>query len=379
MTSKPTSEPGGGPMIRYEPDEQPPPVLAAGTGLQLAALNIAAIMLIPLVVMRAAGATDAYLAWTVLASVTICGLTTGLQAFRAGRIGAGHVMVMGTSGAFIPASIMALREGGPGAAGHSGRRIGAGSARALVAAGALPADPDARRFGNRDNAHPGHRDAFRLGTAFGRRRRERPAGNRAQLPRDGARHRRSGAQGHRGAPRLGPRHRRARRIGDGGGLRPVRPRTSRCGSVGRPAPPPPARFRPRFRPGFLDASALVPARGRGRRRPHDEQHVRHPARVVAQQEPPRRLPRRAGSHGRRRRGQPPGRAGRNGAGERHDHQRVADPAHRSGGAGRRRGDRRGVRRIRLPPRRPSRPSWPSRTRSSPATWPSCWPCSSRSG
>lgn len=113
MTSKPTSEPGGGPTIRYQPDEQPPPALAAGTGLQLAALNIAAIMLIPLVVMRAAGATDAYLAWTVLASVTICGLTTGLQAFRAGRIGAGHVMVMGTSGAFIPASIMALREGGP--------------------------------------------------------------------------------------------------------------------------------------------------------------------------------------------------------------------------------------------------------------------------
>ena len=70
-------------------------------------------MLIPTVVMRAAGATEAYASWAVLASVTICGLTTMLQAVRAGRIGAGHVMVMGTSGAFIPACIIALTEGGP--------------------------------------------------------------------------------------------------------------------------------------------------------------------------------------------------------------------------------------------------------------------------
>ncbi len=113
MTPTPASEPSGGPAIRYQPDERPPPKLALGIGLQLAVLNIAAVMLIPLVVMRAAGMTDAYLSWAVLASVTVCGLTTMVQALRAGRIGAGHVMVMGTSGAFIPASIMALGEGGP--------------------------------------------------------------------------------------------------------------------------------------------------------------------------------------------------------------------------------------------------------------------------
>ena len=84
-----------------------------GIGLQLAVLNIAAVMLIPMVVMRAAGMSDAYLSWAVLASVTVCGLTTVIQAFRTGLLGAGHVMVMGTSGAFIPASIMALVQGGP--------------------------------------------------------------------------------------------------------------------------------------------------------------------------------------------------------------------------------------------------------------------------
>lgn len=108
-----SSESGGGPAPRYQPDEKPPAGLALGVGLQLAVLNIAAVMLIPMVVMRAAGMTDAYLSWAVLASVTICGLATVLQAARTGRFGMGHVMVMGTSGAFIPASILALDTGGP--------------------------------------------------------------------------------------------------------------------------------------------------------------------------------------------------------------------------------------------------------------------------
>ena len=99
--------------VRYQPDETPPTPLALGVGLQLAVLNIAAIVLIPLVVMRAAGVGEEYLSWAVVASVTACGLATMLQAVRTGRFGAGHVLLMGTSGAFIPASIMALSEGGP--------------------------------------------------------------------------------------------------------------------------------------------------------------------------------------------------------------------------------------------------------------------------
>ena len=113
MTTKPASNPGGDPAIRFQPDEKPRLTLTLGVGLQLAVLNIAAVMLIPMVVMRAAGMTDAYLSWAVAASVMACGLGTVLQAFRAGRLGSGHVIVMGTSGAFIPASIMALDAGGP--------------------------------------------------------------------------------------------------------------------------------------------------------------------------------------------------------------------------------------------------------------------------
>ena len=148
--------PGSEPSLRYQPDEKPPLRLALGVGLQLAVLNIAAVMLIPIVVMRAAGTSDAYLSWAVLASVTICGMATILQARRAGRIGMGHVMVMGTSGAFIPASIMALDQGGPALLASLVAISAARPASSFVAALALPAHPDARGLGHRDHAHSGH-------------------------------------------------------------------------------------------------------------------------------------------------------------------------------------------------------------------------------
>ena len=99
--------------IRYQPDEKPSAALAFGLGVQLAVLTVAGTIIIPLVVMRAAGAADGYHAWAVFAAVAICGVATALQAIRVGWIGAGHVLVMGSSGAFIAISISAVAEGGP--------------------------------------------------------------------------------------------------------------------------------------------------------------------------------------------------------------------------------------------------------------------------
>ena len=45
--------------IRYQPDERAPAALAIGLGVPLTVLNLAAVMLIPAVVMRAAGESDA--------------------------------------------------------------------------------------------------------------------------------------------------------------------------------------------------------------------------------------------------------------------------------------------------------------------------------
>ena len=48
-----------------------------------------------------------------LAALLISGVTTVLQTVQVGRIGAGHVLIMGTSGAFIAVCVAALVEGGP--------------------------------------------------------------------------------------------------------------------------------------------------------------------------------------------------------------------------------------------------------------------------
>lgn len=98
---------------RFQPDDRLPVALACGLGLQVAALSIAAFILVPTIVMRAAGTSEGYLSWAVFATVAICGATTVLQSARAGRIGSGHVLVMGASGAFIAVCINAVEAGGP--------------------------------------------------------------------------------------------------------------------------------------------------------------------------------------------------------------------------------------------------------------------------
>ena len=100
--------------VRYQPDDKPPLALTAGLGLQFAILSIAGIVLTPAIVVRAAGGSDSYLTWVVFAAAAVSGVSTILQAVRLGRIGAGYVLLMGTSGAFIAVCVTALVRGGPG-------------------------------------------------------------------------------------------------------------------------------------------------------------------------------------------------------------------------------------------------------------------------
>jgi len=100
--------------VRYEPDENPPAALSLGLGMQYALLSIGGIVLTPAIVIRSAGGGEGYLLWAVFAGLCVCGITTLVQAVRVGRIGAGYILLMGTSGAFIAVSVSALVEGGPG-------------------------------------------------------------------------------------------------------------------------------------------------------------------------------------------------------------------------------------------------------------------------
>ena len=99
--------------VRYEPDENPPPLIALGAGAQAAMLIVAPVVLTVVIVVRIAEASESYLVWGVFAALVVCGLTTVLQAARWGRFGSGHVLIMGTSGAFIAVCVAALTLAGP--------------------------------------------------------------------------------------------------------------------------------------------------------------------------------------------------------------------------------------------------------------------------
>lgn len=99
--------------VRYEPPDRPPELLSLGMAAQFVMVTIAGIVLTPMIVIRAAGESQSYLSWAVFAALLVSGLTTILQAVRVGRFGAGYVLLMGTSGAFIAVCITALSEGGP--------------------------------------------------------------------------------------------------------------------------------------------------------------------------------------------------------------------------------------------------------------------------
>ena len=101
--------------LRYEPNENPPPSLLIGAGFQGALVMIGSIVFTVVIVFRTAGQPDDYISWGVFAALLISGANTILQAVRFWRFGAGHVLVMGTSGTFIAVCVAALVEVGPAA------------------------------------------------------------------------------------------------------------------------------------------------------------------------------------------------------------------------------------------------------------------------
>ena len=98
--------------LRFEANEKPPHWLAFALGAQSVALIIAGIVLTPMIVLKAAGIDAEYGPWAIFAAVLISGVTTILQSKPIWRFGAGYVLFMGTSGAYISVCITAILDGG---------------------------------------------------------------------------------------------------------------------------------------------------------------------------------------------------------------------------------------------------------------------------
>lgn len=99
--------------VRYEPDENPPRLVTIGSGIQAAILILAPVVLTVVIVSRIAGQSVEFMTWAIFAALLVGGSTTVLQAVRVGRFGSGHVLMMGTSGAFIAVCVAALKLAGP--------------------------------------------------------------------------------------------------------------------------------------------------------------------------------------------------------------------------------------------------------------------------
>ena len=100
--------------VRFEPDERPSLPITIGLALQYCVLTLGPIVLTVAIVVRTAGESELFLSWAACAALLVSGITTMVQARRVGRFGAGYILLMGTSGAFIAVSVAALAQGGPG-------------------------------------------------------------------------------------------------------------------------------------------------------------------------------------------------------------------------------------------------------------------------
>ena len=108
------SEPQGPPSnsrLRYAVDETPSEGLTIGLSLQVVTLVLTGIILVPIIVLNAAGNPEG-VEWAVFAALLVSGLSTILQARPMGPVGAGYALYMGTSGAFIGVSTAAVVAGG---------------------------------------------------------------------------------------------------------------------------------------------------------------------------------------------------------------------------------------------------------------------------
>ena len=100
--------------VRFEPHEKPSNPVTIGLAAQYCLLTLGPIVLTVAIVVRTAGASELFLSWAASAALLVSGITTMVQAKRFGRFGAGYILLMGTSGAFIAVSVGALAQGGPG-------------------------------------------------------------------------------------------------------------------------------------------------------------------------------------------------------------------------------------------------------------------------
>ena len=98
---------------RYEAHESPSYRASLGYGVQFSLIASATLLVTPVIVASASDIGESYVTWMVFASLVVVGLSTLIQAYRIGPVGAGAVLPMFTAAFAIPFCITAVVDGGP--------------------------------------------------------------------------------------------------------------------------------------------------------------------------------------------------------------------------------------------------------------------------
>lgn len=99
--------------LRYGAGEKAPPLLTIAVAVQGAMIMVPNTVLVVTIFALGAAQDHSHLSWAVFSALLVSGVTTALQASRIGRVGAGHVLLMGAGSPFIAVCVLALTEGGP--------------------------------------------------------------------------------------------------------------------------------------------------------------------------------------------------------------------------------------------------------------------------
>ncbi len=98
--------------LLYAADENPPPWVSLILSAQHVLLMFTGIIMVPVIMAKSFDLSPEEVNYLVFASIMVTSVTTLIQTVRVGKVGAGYVLFMGTSGTYLACTLDAMAIGG---------------------------------------------------------------------------------------------------------------------------------------------------------------------------------------------------------------------------------------------------------------------------
>lgn len=98
--------------IRYEPEERVPPLLSINVAFQGVVLIVSNTVTFVVIFSAAFNDDGSYMTWAIVGALIVAGVATALHASKVGRLGPGHILLMGSGVPFLAACVLAVEQGG---------------------------------------------------------------------------------------------------------------------------------------------------------------------------------------------------------------------------------------------------------------------------